>query len=167
MSKRKNQKEDEADDNEDEVLSDNEGDEVESPKPKSSSSSSSTSAASKKKPKSNGEVSFDIGEKRKVTVSEFKGMSSIKTITTFLLTVILTSHKFLHNLNLLSFLFVLIGKLYVNIREYYEDKASGDLKPGAKGIALTIDQFNSLKSQINEIDAAISNFWIVYRKFIV
>ena len=83
MSKRKNQKGDESDDNEDDVLSDNEGDEVESPKPKSNTSSSSSSVAAKKKPKSNGEVSFDIGEKRKVTVSEFKGISIIKTITSF------------------------------------------------------------------------------------
>uniref|UniRef100_A0A0K0EEH6 PC4 domain-containing protein n=1 Tax=Strongyloides stercoralis TaxID=6248 RepID=A0A0K0EEH6_STRER len=35
------------------------------------------------------------------------------------------------------------GKEYINIREYY--KADGELKPGKKGISLTIEQFENLK----------------------
>ncbi|CAF1054299.1 unnamed protein product [Rotaria sp. Silwood1] len=42
------------------------------------------------------------------------------------------------------------GKSYVNIREYYEDK--GVEKPGKKGISLTGDQWEKLKSLINQVD---------------
>ncbi|CAF1149999.1 unnamed protein product [Rotaria sordida] len=42
------------------------------------------------------------------------------------------------------------GKPYVNIREYYEDK--GVEKPGKKGISLTADQWEKLKSLINQVD---------------
>ncbi|KAI0024179.1 PC4-domain-containing protein [Xylariomycetidae sp. FL0641] len=35
------------------------------------------------------------------------------------------------------------GKKYVNIREYYTD-ASGEMKPGKKGIMLNLDQYNAL-----------------------
>ncbi|CAF3020290.1 unnamed protein product [Rotaria sp. Silwood2] len=42
------------------------------------------------------------------------------------------------------------GKPYVNIREYYEDK--GVEKPGKKGISLTGDQWEKLKSLINQVD---------------
>ncbi|CEF65674.1 Activated RNA polymerase II transcriptional coactivator p15 [Strongyloides ratti] len=38
------------------------------------------------------------------------------------------------------------GKEYINIREYY--KADGELKPGKKGISLTIEQFENLKNAI-------------------
>jgi hypothetical protein len=43
------------------------------------------------------------------------------------------------------------GKKYVNIREYYND-ASGDLKPGRKGIALNEEQWKNLKRHIDDID---------------
>ncbi|KAL3189609.1 hypothetical protein MRX96_021365 [Rhipicephalus microplus] len=46
------------------------------------------------------------------------------------------------------------GRVMVDIREYYED-GNGDLKPGKKGICLQLDQWNALKSQIDDIDAAI------------
>ncbi|XP_075537224.1 single stranded-binding protein c31A [Dermacentor variabilis] len=46
------------------------------------------------------------------------------------------------------------GKVMVDIREYYED-GNGDLKPGKKGICLQLDQWNALKNQIDDIDAAI------------
>lgn len=36
------------------------------------------------------------------------------------------------------------GKAYMNLREYYRDKASGDLKPGKKGITLDSTQWASL-----------------------
>ncbi|KAF2676309.1 PC4-domain-containing protein, partial [Lentithecium fluviatile CBS 122367] len=35
------------------------------------------------------------------------------------------------------------GKTLVSIREYYED-AAGEMKPGKKGIALTMEQYNNL-----------------------
>ncbi len=41
------------------------------------------------------------------------------------------------------------GKLYVNIREYYVDKATQKEMPGNKGIALTVEQWNSLKEQVS------------------
>ncbi|XP_077551811.1 activated RNA polymerase II transcriptional coactivator p15-like [Haemaphysalis longicornis] len=46
------------------------------------------------------------------------------------------------------------GRVMVDIREYYED-SNCDLKPGKKGICLQLDQWNALKNQIDDIDAAI------------
>nr|XP_033812714.1 activated RNA polymerase II transcriptional coactivator p15-like isoform X2 [Geotrypetes seraphini] len=46
------------------------------------------------------------------------------------------------------------GKSLVDIREFYVGK-EGDTKPGRKGIALFPDQWNQLKEQIPDIDAAI------------
>ena len=40
------------------------------------------------------------------------------------------------------------GMKLVNIREYYIDKATGEERPGAKGIALTVDQWNALKDSV-------------------
>jgi len=47
------------------------------------------------------------------------------------------------------------GKKYVNIREYYNND-DGERKPGKKGIALTEDQWASLKKNINKIDDALA-----------
>lgn len=47
------------------------------------------------------------------------------------------------------------GNILVNIREFYEDKATGEEKPGNKGIALSLDQWNQLKTQMDQIDAAV------------
>nr|CAH8827527.1 unnamed protein product [Trichobilharzia regenti] len=44
------------------------------------------------------------------------------------------------------------GKVFVDIREYYEDKSSGELKPGKKGISLNLEQWEYLKSSINDLD---------------
>ncbi|CAJ0579722.1 unnamed protein product, partial [Mesorhabditis spiculigera] len=44
------------------------------------------------------------------------------------------------------------GKKFVDIREYYSDKATGEMKPGRKGIALSIDQFHIIKSNIDQIE---------------
>jgi hypothetical protein len=46
------------------------------------------------------------------------------------------------------------GKVLVNLREFYEDKA-GEEKPGKTGIALTKEQWQSLKSQMEDIDKAV------------
>lgn len=43
------------------------------------------------------------------------------------------------------------GQLYVNIREYYMDKATGEEKPGAKGIALNAEHWKALKSVVRQI----------------
>ncbi|NWX17064.1 TCP4 polymerase, partial [Aegotheles bennettii] len=46
------------------------------------------------------------------------------------------------------------GKVLVDIREFYTDK-EGSTKPGRKGIALSVEQWNQLKEIIPEIDAAV------------
>ncbi|XP_020284205.1 activated RNA polymerase II transcriptional coactivator p15 [Pseudomyrmex gracilis] len=43
------------------------------------------------------------------------------------------------------------GKYYVDIREMYYDK-DGDLKPGKKGICLTMQQWRKFMDAIHEID---------------
>ena len=48
------------------------------------------------------------------------------------------------------------GKIYVDIREYYE--ADGEMKPGKKGISLTAQQYQKLKSLIPEIDEGLKKF---------
>ncbi|XP_028142652.1 RNA polymerase II transcriptional coactivator [Diabrotica virgifera virgifera] len=42
---------------------------------------------------------------------------------------------------------------YVNIREYYN--ADGELKPGKKGIMLTMEQWQKFKGFVDEVDEAI------------
>ena len=49
------------------------------------------------------------------------------------------------------------SSILIDIREYYEDKASGEDRPGKKGISLTKDQYEKLKELIPEIDAAVKN----------
>lgn len=49
------------------------------------------------------------------------------------------------------------SSVLIDIREYYEDKASGEDRPGKKGISLTKDQYEKLKELIPEIDAAVKN----------
>ncbi|KAL8602282.1 hypothetical protein ACOMHN_022795 [Nucella lapillus] len=48
------------------------------------------------------------------------------------------------------------GKVLVSIREYYEK--DGDLRPGKKGISLTLDQWNALKDHMGDIEEAIRQF---------
>ena len=43
------------------------------------------------------------------------------------------------------------GRLLVNIREYYDDKVTGEEKPGSKGIALSLDQWKMLKDTVSII----------------
>ncbi|KAK4874514.1 hypothetical protein RN001_013874 [Aquatica leii] len=45
------------------------------------------------------------------------------------------------------------GKWYVNIREYYD--AGGELRPGKKGIMLTMEQWQAFKGIIGEVEDAI------------
>jgi len=68
---------------------------------------------------SSGESYVEIGKKRRVTASVFK------------------------------------GQILVDIREYYG--ADGDEKPGKKGIALTVEQWEAIKSNIAAIDQLLSN----------
>ncbi|KAJ8943526.1 hypothetical protein NQ318_023036 [Aromia moschata] len=46
------------------------------------------------------------------------------------------------------------GKWYVDIREFYTTN-DGDNRPGRKGIMLTMEQWQKLKSHIDSIDDAI------------
>eukprot|EP01122_Echinamoeba_exundans_P012792 TRINITY_DN5448_c0_g1_i3.p2 TRINITY_DN5448_c0_g1~~TRINITY_DN5448_c0_g1_i3.p2 ORF type:complete len:132 (-),score=53.98 TRINITY_DN5448_c0_g1_i3:1093-1488(-) len=48
------------------------------------------------------------------------------------------------------------GKTLINIREYWTD-ASGEEKPGKKGISLTVDQWKNLAAAVEEINEAIEN----------
>ena len=48
------------------------------------------------------------------------------------------------------------GTTYVDIREYYIDRGSGALKPGKKGISLTVEQFKQLKGVMGELEEKIS-----------
>lgn len=49
------------------------------------------------------------------------------------------------------------GQTLVNIREYYLDRQTGEEKPGAKGIALTLEQWEQLKEMVPFVDTAISS----------
>ncbi|EIN11811.1 transcription cofactor Pc4, partial [Punctularia strigosozonata HHB-11173 SS5] len=44
--------------------------------------------------------------------------------------------------------------VYLNLREYYLDKSTGEAKPGKKGITLTLEQWETLKEHADEIDRA-------------
>lgn len=49
----------------------------------------------------------------------------------------------------------------MNIREFYKDKNTDEEKPGKSGIALTVEQWNTLKDFVDEIDAEVKaqNKW--------
>ncbi|KAL8710872.1 MAG: hypothetical protein Q9220_004676 [cf. Caloplaca sp. 1 TL-2023] len=48
------------------------------------------------------------------------------------------------------------GQRMVNIREYYMDKSTEEMRPGKKGIALPIAQYSTLITLLPEIEAALS-----------
>ncbi|VDK33516.1 unnamed protein product [Taenia asiatica] len=47
------------------------------------------------------------------------------------------------------------NRVFVDIREYYEDKNGGGLKPGKKGISLNSEQWENLKNLVEAIDSDI------------
>lgn len=47
------------------------------------------------------------------------------------------------------------GKTYINVREYYVDK-EGKVLPGKKGIAMNIEQWQSLCSSIDEVNKVLN-----------
>ncbi|VDO16371.1 unnamed protein product [Brugia timori] len=49
------------------------------------------------------------------------------------------------------------GKSLIDIREYYQDKGSGELKPGRKGISLSGEQYQRLKAIMSDIDEKLSS----------
>mmetsp|Transcript_10408 Transcript_10408/g.12644 ORF Transcript_10408/g.12644 Transcript_10408/m.12644 type:complete len:112 (+) Transcript_10408:74-409(+) len=44
------------------------------------------------------------------------------------------------------------GKTFVDIREFYEDKSSGEKKPGKKGIMLNAQQWKSIMESLDQIN---------------
>ncbi|GMS93686.1 hypothetical protein PENTCL1PPCAC_15861 [Pristionchus entomophagus] len=48
------------------------------------------------------------------------------------------------------------GQTYVDIREYYMDKSSGEMKPGKKGISLNPEQYANFKKAIGDIDKKLA-----------
>ena len=47
------------------------------------------------------------------------------------------------------------SNILIDIREYYEDKASGEDRPGKKGNFFDKDQYEKLKELLPEIDEAV------------
>lgn len=47
------------------------------------------------------------------------------------------------------------GKPYVHIREYYEDKDTGEMKPTKKGIALTAEQWEDFLELVDDVSGAL------------
>ncbi|GMS91906.1 hypothetical protein PENTCL1PPCAC_14081 [Pristionchus entomophagus] len=48
------------------------------------------------------------------------------------------------------------GQTYVDIREYYMDKTSGEMRPGKKGISLNVEQYDNFKKAIGDIDKKLA-----------
>ncbi|KAJ6499272.1 transcriptional Coactivator p15-domain-containing protein [Mycena sanguinolenta] len=48
------------------------------------------------------------------------------------------------------------GTTLLDIREFYVDKASGETKPGKKGVSLTVEQWQELKQATKTLDELIA-----------
>uniref|UniRef100_A0A8R1YXI0 Transcriptional coactivator p15 (PC4) C-terminal domain-containing protein n=1 Tax=Pristionchus pacificus TaxID=54126 RepID=A0A8R1YXI0_PRIPA len=48
------------------------------------------------------------------------------------------------------------GQTYIDIREFYMDKASGEMRPGKKGISLNPEQYNNFKKAMGEVDKKVA-----------
>ncbi|CAO3661002.1 unnamed protein product [Rhizopus stolonifer] len=49
------------------------------------------------------------------------------------------------------------GEPSVDIREFYKDKASGEMRPGKSGICFPLAQWNKLKELMSDIDEAVES----------
>lgn len=49
------------------------------------------------------------------------------------------------------------GRTLVDIREFYEDKSSGEKKPGKKGISLNVGQWEKLVESIEQIKQSVAD----------
>lgn len=47
------------------------------------------------------------------------------------------------------------GTTYIDIREYYVDKDTMETRPGKKGISLNCEQYQKLKSIMDDVDHAL------------
>ncbi|ORX36816.1 transcriptional Coactivator p15-domain-containing protein [Kockovaella imperatae] len=47
------------------------------------------------------------------------------------------------------------GKILVDVREFYRDKATGEMKPGSKGISLTAEQWKVLRDNMEVVDRLV------------
>jgi len=47
------------------------------------------------------------------------------------------------------------GQTYIDIREYYVDKSTMETRPGKKGISLNCEQYQKLKTIIDDVDHAL------------
>ncbi|KAF8375306.1 hypothetical protein PRIPAC_81735, partial [Pristionchus pacificus] len=48
------------------------------------------------------------------------------------------------------------GQTYIDIREFYMEKASGEMKPGKNGISLNPEQYNNSKKDMGEVDKKVA-----------
>jgi len=48
------------------------------------------------------------------------------------------------------------GKQYVDIREFYEDKETGQKKPGKKGVSLAADEWREVRRVADAVDRLLS-----------